>query len=116
MPFPPTLNHLFFNLKSGGRAKAKDYAKWEKLADSYAYLTPRVLFTGPVAVEYVYHRPDNRRRDVANLEKAVSDTLQRWKIVQDDCQIHHLTLRWAAPGEVSPGEVSVTVTEIEKAS
>jgi crossover junction endodeoxyribonuclease RusA len=112
MPFPPTLNHLFFNLKSGGRAKSKEYSAWEKLADKYAYLTPRVSFTEPVAVEYVFGRPDNRRRDVANLEKAVSDTLQRWGILSDDCIIHHMTLRWGN-GEVSKGEVSVCVTELQ---
>jgi crossover junction endodeoxyribonuclease RusA len=118
MPFPPTLNHLFVNLKSGGRAKSKDYAKWEKLADTYGLLTPRVQFEGPVRVEYVFHRPDKRRRDVANLEKAVSDTLQRWGIVADDCQIEHLTLRWASSigsDGVQAGEVAVTVQELEKA-
>jgi crossover junction endodeoxyribonuclease RusA len=117
MPFPPSVNSIWRggkNIKTGApmHFKSKEYQAWEKLADSYAYLTPRVSFTGPVAVEYVFHRPDNRRRDVANLEKAVSDTLQRWQIVVDDCQIHHLTLRWAAPEEVSVGEVSVTVSEL----
>ncbi len=109
------MNSIWRNIGNNRTIKSKEYRVWEKLADSYAYLTPRVTFTEPVAVEYVFGRPDNRRRDVANLEKAVSDTLQRWKIISDDCLIHHLTLRWATDGEVSKGQVSVRVWELQKA-
>lgn len=109
------MNRIWRNIGGNRTIKSKEYREWEKVADKYAYLTPRVSFTEPVAVEYVFGRPDNRRRDVANLEKAVSDTLQRWGILPDDCLIHHLTLRWGIAGEVAKGEVSVCVTELQNA-
>jgi crossover junction endodeoxyribonuclease RusA len=112
MPFPPSVNQIYRNVPKVGRVKTGDYKVWEKLADSYGYLTPRVQFTTPVKAEYAFHKPDNRRRDISNLEKAVGDTLVRWGVVADDSLIHHLTLRWAAPEEVSVGEVSVTVSEL----
>jgi Holliday junction resolvase RusA-like endonuclease len=116
MPFPPPLSACFDNAKGAGRVKSSRYKQWITAADKYAYLTPRVSFTMPVKCEWVLSRPDKRQRDLSNTEKALGDTLKRWGIVTDDSLIHHLTLRWAAPGEVPPGEVSVTVQELEKAS
>lgn len=117
MPFPPPLSACFINAtwSKSGRAKSKRYEQWIEAADKYAYLTPRVTFTTPVKCEWVLSRPDNRQRDLSNMEKALGDTLKRWGILTDDSLIHHLTLRWAANGEVLEGEVSVTVQEIEKA-
>jgi crossover junction endodeoxyribonuclease RusA len=112
MPFPPSLNGAYRNVQGVGRVKTKEYKVWEKVADSYAFLTPRPRFDGPVRVEYVFHKPDNRRRDLGNLEKLCSDRLTAWGLWGDDSQIHHLTLRWAEPEEVSVGEVSVTVSEL----
>lgn len=116
MPFPPPLSACFINAtwSKSGRAQSKRYEQWEKLAAPYAYLTPRANFDVPVRAEYVLHRPDKRQRDLGNMEKAISDALVKWGILTDDSLIHHLTLRWAAPGEVLPGEVSVTVQELEK--
>jgi len=115
LPYPPTMNSIWRNIGGNRTIKSKGYRVWEKLADGYAVLSPRITLEGPVRAEFVYHRPDKRRRDVANLEKAVSDTLVRWGILGDDSQIHDLRLRWAADGEISAGEVRVYLEEIEKA-
>ena len=112
MPFPPSVNQIYRNVPKVGRVKTGEYKAWCTKADKYALLTPRPQYTKPVRAEYVFHKPDNRRRDLSNLEKAVGDTLVRWKVLTDDCLIHHLTLRWAAPGEVLHGEVCVTIEEI----
>ena len=48
-----------------------------------------------VAVTYEIGRPkDNRRRDLANLEKALSDLLADQKILLDDSSIVDLRMRW----------------------
>ncbi|PDS65112.1 hypothetical protein CO653_13015 [Rhizobium anhuiense] len=34
LPFPPSLNNLFLNVKRGGRVKTAKYRAWEKQADA----------------------------------------------------------------------------------
>jgi Holliday junction resolvase RusA-like endonuclease len=43
-------------------------------------------------------RPDKRRRDIGNLEKAVSDILQAAKIIEDDYLCQDLHMRWVKTG------------------
>lgn len=43
-------------------------------------------------------KPDKRRRDLGNLEKAVSDILVTMKIVEDDSLCDWLVIRWVATG------------------
>jgi len=43
-------------------------------------------------------KPDKRRRDIGNLEKAVSDILQAAKIIEDDCLCEDLHMRWVKTG------------------
>jgi len=50
-------------------------------------------------------RPDKRRRDIGNLEKAISDILQAAEVIEDDCLCEDLHLRWVLDGP----ECSVTV-------
>jgi Holliday junction resolvase RusA-like endonuclease len=78
--------------------------------DAYALLTMRFQLVGDVRAIYAYGKPDNRRRDVANLEKGVSDTLQRWGILKDDSQIADLRLYWS--DDVEKGMVRVELEEI----
>jgi crossover junction endodeoxyribonuclease RusA len=62
-----------------------------------------VRLNGDVVAVYTFGRPDKRRRDVANLEKAASDTMTRWGVLEDDSQIVDIRLRWGGPDEVRPG-------------
>ena len=43
-------------------------------------------------------KPDKRRRDLGNIEKAVSDILVTMKIVEDDSLCDWLVIRWALVG------------------
>jgi crossover junction endodeoxyribonuclease RusA len=49
-------------------------------------------------LEIVAVKPDKRRRDLGNLEKAVSDLLQHMKIIEDDCLCQKITMEWAKSG------------------
>jgi Holliday junction resolvase RusA-like endonuclease len=64
----------------------------------------------PYKVEYAAGRPDKRKRDVANLEKILSDTLQKCFVITDDCMIEDMRLRWS--DDVEPGTVRVTIETI----
>ncbi|ANL71908.1 endodeoxyribonuclease RusA-like protein [Rhizobium phaseoli] len=110
LPFPPSVNHLFMNVPRGGRVKTAKYRAWEKQADA-AMPSGIVKLQGEVIAVYTFGRPDRRRRDVANLEKAVSDTLVRWGVLEDDCQIEDNRQRWDKSGELKPGECRVELVE-----
>jgi len=51
--------------------------------------------TGPIKVEIIAYRPDNRKRDLDNLLKAVLDGMARGMIYEDDAQIKDLSIKWA---------------------
>jgi len=54
-------------------------------------------------------RPDKRRRDLANLEKAISDLLVDHKVIEDDSLIESLSMEWVSSDMAG---VSVTLTSI----
>lgn len=68
--------------------------------------------TTPVYVDMAYGKPDKRRRDLANLEKAPNDLMVKWGVLEDDSQIHRLTMRWAKSDEVTAGFVKITISEL----
>lgn len=76
------------------------------------WMCPRVnrAITADVAVDYIFKRPDKRRRDVGNLEKAVSDLIVAAGILEDDSQIVDIRLRWGQPDD---GMVQITVMDLE---
>lgn len=103
-PTPPSVNQLYRAVR-GRSIKSKAYRDWEKLVDGFAYLVPRKTLQKPVQAVYAFGRPDNRRRDLGNLEKATSDLLQRWGVLTDDSDITDIRLYWA--DDVEPGMVRV---------
>lgn len=100
LPFPPSVNNLFANGKRG-RFTSQKYAAWQ--ADAFEALLKQPArfdrYSGPVHVIYTFGRPDNRRRDVFNLEKAVSDFLVKHSILADDTLIERGVVQWGdVPG------------------
>ena len=89
------MNNLFADGKHG-RFTSQRYAAWQ--ADAYEALLKQPArldrHTEPVEVTFTFGRPDNRRRDVFNLEKAVSDFLVKHRILADDALIERGTVQW----------------------
>lgn len=112
LPFPPSVNNLFLNVSRGGRVKTAKYRAWEKEADA-AKPSGIVKLRGDVVAIYTFGRPDKRRRDVANLEKAASDTMTRWGVLEDDSQIVDIRLRWGGTHEVAAGECRVELVQAD---
>jgi len=101
LPYPPTLNTLYPTGKNNRRFKSKKYTAWIKTAESAFYeqhphflVAPVPTIKGKVEVQMFFGRPDKRRRDLANLEKAVSDFLVNVGAIQDDCLIDELFMSW----------------------
>ncbi len=105
------MNSIWRNFGGKRTIKSKAYRDWEKAVDA---VKPSgiVKLQGNVIAVYTYGRPDRRRRDVANLEKAPSDTLTRWGVLDDDSQIVDIRLRWGAPDEILAGFVRVDIREV----
>jgi len=94
LPFPPSLNSLFPGKQR--RHKSRAYELW--IINARRMLNEQI--TGhievPVQVHYKFGRPkDKRRRDVFNYEKAISDILVSYGILEDDYLIQRGTVEWA---------------------
>ena len=104
LPLPPPLSACFTNALGPGRVKTARYRAWiqealltaqVQIARTMPSVHGVVPMTFDVRADYQFGKPDKRRADVANLEKAVSDLLVRAGILADDSQIVDLRLRWA---------------------
>lgn len=89
---------------------SKEYRDWMRSVDAYAPVKTRFEMSGDVRAVYDFGKPSQRRMDICNREKGVSDTLQRWGIMKDDCQLVDVRLRWA--DDVAPGMVRVSLGEM----
>ena len=102
LPYPPSVNGLFAtNKKTGGRFKSSPYKKWIEAAGWAIRTQPdrNNEHHGPVRMTLLIRKPgDNRRRDLLNLEKAVSDLLVFHRILADDSLIEHSEIRWVYEG------------------
>lgn len=109
---PPSVNNLFATVKDGRRIKSKAYQAWLTAAGWEIRARCIPLTIGPIEVEYQIERPtDRRRRDVANLEKALSDALVAAGVIEDDSLIERVTIGWADGVK----GVRVTVTALSDA-
>lgn len=102
LPFPPSVNSLYINGRHR-RAISKRYEDWQIKAWAALVQQPDRFHrhVAPVHVIYTFGRPDNRRRDVFNLEKAVSDLLVKHGVLADDTLIERGTVQWGSePGVV----------------
>ena len=95
LPYPPTANNLFPTGKNGRRFMSPKYKAWRDQAGWALAAQHPAPTRGPVAVTYDIRRiADRRRRDLGNMEKALSDLLVHAGVIEDDCLIEELTLRW----------------------
>jgi crossover junction endodeoxyribonuclease RusA len=78
---------------------SQKYAAWKKHAEwAVVGQVKGKNITGEYTLEIVAVKPDKRRRDLGNLEKAVSDLLQKVKIIEDDYLCQKITMQWAKTG------------------
>jgi Holliday junction resolvase RusA-like endonuclease len=94
LPYPPTVNKLYAGY--GKRHNSKDYKAWIKLASATKKgdINAKMITTECECVISVV-RPDKRVRDVANLEKAVTDFMVKSGYLKDDSLIVRNTQQWA---------------------
>lgn len=97
LPLPPSTNHLYFNLKTGGRAKSAEYKLWlrnAKVALEAAYYqhgSPKWPDKAPMRLSLVVGC--NYTRDISNCAKPVEDAICAFLPVPDDRYNDEVTLR-----------------------
>jgi len=100
---PPPLSACYRNANGPGRVKTSRYKAWIE-AMGWALPSFPIAFEGDLRAEYRFLRPNRRRQDVANREKATSDLLTHLGVIHDDSQIVDLRLMWVdelpAPVEI----------------
>lgn len=94
LPYPPSANNLFRNAGKR-RVKTAEYAAWQTLAGMCIRDSHRLALDS-YSISICVRRPDRRRRDLANLEKAVSDLLVAHGVVKDDSLCERITMQWDA--------------------
>ncbi|MGI9412094.1 MAG: RusA family crossover junction endodeoxyribonuclease [Hyphomicrobiales bacterium] len=94
LPFPPTTNNLFRNVRGKGRVPTKNYEQWMKRALGELMIQRPARLTGYVSVDLAFGIPDKRRRDLDNLMKAPLDCLVKFGVVEDDSKIIRISARW----------------------
>jgi len=122
LPLPPTTNHSHYGAGGGYRrnSRTKQYhATVTQLVTDAWYQTPQIRDIIPIydLVEVVVYvkLPDNRKRDISNLEKQLLDALTRAEVWNDDQQVKRLCLTDISTTDttVAPG-CYVEIRPIEK--
>ena len=108
LPYPPTANNLFLNMRGRGRVKSPQYRTWIGLATVKAYQQKIQKTPGKVRVSYLVARPDKRRRDISNLVKPIEDLLVSVGAIDDDSKIQSFEIAWDETGSFSGVLVKVT--------
>lgn len=97
LPYPPTVNGLFVEY-AGKRIKTRAYASWRVEAGWEIARQGKKSIAGPCAILLQCVAPDNRKRDISNLIKAVEDLLVEMGVIEDDSLVVTVTAAWVKQG------------------
>lgn len=112
LPFPPSVNGLWANGKSG-RYRTQKYDDWINEAGWELKRQHPTKIKGPVALNYVFQdEKDKRKRDLGNLEKATTDLLVDHGIIEADDHtiVRRISLAW---GQVEGVAVTIVPHEAQ---
>lgn len=120
LPWPPSVNHYWLVLRKGkmaGRVIISTEGQQYRRQVGYSVLEQRVpvrQLTGKLRVWIHARPPDNLRRDLDNLPKAVLDSLKHAGVFHDDFDIDDLRITRFAPRR--PGVLEIRIAEIPGAA
>jgi crossover junction endodeoxyribonuclease RusA len=109
LPYPPSINHYFRRV--GPRTLiSREGRRFRESVVTILAAGRRPPLSGRLGVEVLAYPPDNRRRDVDNIQKALLDALQHGGAYDDDSQIVKLSVEKcdATPG----GRTVVKIREL----
>ena len=96
LPYPPSINHYWRRV--GQRTLiSREGRRFRERVVALLARRPGGPLLGPLAVDVEVYPPDNRRRDIDNVQKALLDALQHGGVYADDSQIVRLTITKCEP-------------------
>jgi len=112
LPMPPSVNAIWRG-KNKGVYLSPEYKTWRLEAGLILNSQHVPEMAPPYRVEYAFGRPDKRKRDVFNLEKALSDLLESQGVFTNDCEIEDGRVYWDRENKLAqPGMVHCTVESL----
>jgi Holliday junction resolvase RusA-like endonuclease len=107
LPYPPSANRLWRNVPGKGTLKSGHYRLWltEALATLRAQRAPTLM--GPYRLTISAVRPDNRKRDLDNIAKPISDALKDAGVIEGDHLAKSILLMWSDAQPVKGGAITV---------
>lgn len=109
MPWPPSVNKYWRTFQGRMIISAEGRSYRKAVADQVLIQRGAKHYTGRLRVQIEAFRPDNRRRDLDNLLKAVLDGCTHAGVWEDDSNIVDLRIYWA---ESIGGMLKVKVSEV----
>lgn len=94
LPYPPTGNHAYKHTRLGQHYMTQEARQYQATVywEVRRQQPSRPQFTGSIAVVYVIRPPDNRKRDIANTEKVMTDAIAKAGLIGDDSMIDAMLL------------------------
>jgi len=109
LPWPPSVNKYWRTFQGRMIISAEGRSYRKAVADQVLIQRGAKHFACKLRVNIEAYRPDNRRRDLDNLLKAVLDGCTHAGVWEDDSNIVDLRIYWA---ELIGGMLKVKVSEV----
>jgi Holliday junction resolvase RusA-like endonuclease len=117
LPFPPSVNNLFSQSRTGRRFPSKKYVAWRRAADWLIRSSERLriatlngsFHSEPVSIKIYLVAGDNRPRDADNYSKGIIDSLVRCGVLPDDSAKHigDIHVSWLPVNKKEPKAIVV---------
>ncbi|MDO6718831.1 RusA family crossover junction endodeoxyribonuclease [Psychrosphaera sp. 1_MG-2023] len=113
LPYPPTVNHYYGNAVGGRKfikAPGRKYRNDVRIEVLSKRLDKKI--EGPIKVSILAFVPDNRKRDLDNINKSLLDAMQHAGVYVDDTQI--VDIRSVKKPVIKNGRVVVNIEPYAK--
>jgi crossover junction endodeoxyribonuclease RusA len=89
LPWPPSANRYWRNV-NGRTLVSKEARVYKSTVKKLSLLSEKTCMSGKLSLTIHAYCPDKRKRDIDNLIKIVTDSLQEAGYFENDCQIDKL--------------------------
>ena len=108
LPWPPSVNHYWRVFRNRAILSSEGRQYRTRVCSMLAGAQPLL---GHLRVKVDAYPPDNRRRDIENVLKALLDAMEHGGVYMDDNQVKDLHIVWR--GKAPNGRVEVEIEPME---